>query len=76
MPFSFTEIKAVGGVEITRDEMLVNGFMPRRALDGIEPFQYGNGRGLEASPELWEVVRSLLLSQFIGSGRSRLVVGG
>lgn len=40
MPFSFTEIKAVGGVEITRDEMLVNGFMPRRTLDGIEPFQY------------------------------------
>lgn len=40
LPFSIGEMRAAGVDASARDEMMVNGFMPRRTLDGIDPFQY------------------------------------
>lgn len=40
MPFSCAELKAAGIDTAARNGLLVNGFMPRRTMDGIESFQY------------------------------------
>lgn len=40
LPFSLSEMKSAGADVLSRDEMLVRGFMPRRVLNAIDPFQY------------------------------------
>lgn len=40
MPLSFTELKQAGVDTADRNQLLVNGFMPRRVVDGIDSFQY------------------------------------
>lgn len=40
LPLSFAELKEAGVDVRRRDQMMVDGFMPRRLVDAIEPFQF------------------------------------
>ena len=40
LPLSFAEMKSAGADVSNRDRLMLDGFMPRRLVDGIDAFQY------------------------------------